>query len=207
MLQTTTLAECTLVLLKQLQQLQEFSNLRLVGGTALALQLGHRQSVDLDFFGTFDMSRADLVKSLQKKGFEILAKNESNSIHLLEINSVKVDIVRYPYEWLEVPIEEDGVRMAGLKDIAAMKMEAITNRGSRKDFVDVYFLLQHFSLSQMMELYLKKYPKGSPFNVMRSLTYFVDAENFSMPTMFVNVSWSTIMSTIQKEAAIFSKNM
>jgi predicted nucleotidyltransferase component of viral defense system len=207
MLQTTTLAECTLVLLKQLQQLQEFSYLRLVGGTALALQLGHRQSVDLDFFGTFDMSREDLVKSLKKKGFEVRSNNDGNSIHLLEINNVKVDIVRYPYEWLDVPIEEDGVKMAGLKDIAAMKMEAITNRGSRKDFVDVYFLLQHFSLSQMMELYLKKYPKGSPLNVMRSLIYFVDAEKNPMPTMFVNVSWDKMRLTIQKEVACFSKNV
>ncbi|GHT23832.1 hypothetical protein FACS189430_07730 [Bacteroidia bacterium] len=206
MLQTTTLAERTLVLLKQLQQLPELQTLRLVGGTALALQLGHRKSVDLDFFGAFDMSREELVDAIKKRGFEVLSKNESSSIHLLEIDKVKVDIVRYRYEWLDAPVEEDGVRMAGLKDISAMKMAAITNRGSRKDFVDVYFLLQHFPLSQIMELYLKKYPDGSLFNVMRSLIYFVDAEEKPMPDMLVDVSWDNMKSAIQKEVAIYSKS-
>jgi hypothetical protein len=87
--------------------------------------------------------------------------------------------------------------MAGLKNIVAMKLEAITNRGSRKDFVDVYFLLQHFSLTQMLDIYMEKYTRGSIFNVVRSLCYFNDAEILPMPEMIIPVQWEDIKSTIQ----------
>jgi hypothetical protein len=84
-----------------------------------------------------------------------------------------------------------------LKDIAAMKLSAITNRGTMKDFVDIYFLLQHFSLNQMLELYMQKYTDGTLFNVIRSMTYFADAENNSMPEMLVPVQWEDIKTFIR----------
>ncbi|MDR3093595.1 MAG: nucleotidyl transferase AbiEii/AbiGii toxin family protein [Bacteroidales bacterium] len=198
MLQTTTLSECTLVLLKRLQQLPVLKGFRLVGGTALALQLGHRKSVDLVFFGNVSLTRDDIVEAVEDAGLEIIPQKNTLRIHIFEINKVKVDIVTLPYEWIEPPVQKEGVKMAGLKDIAAMKLEAITNRGSKKDFIDVYFLLQHFSLQQMLDLYCAKYPKGAVFNVMRSLTYFEDAEDNKMPEMLANVQWEEIKSKIQK---------
>jgi hypothetical protein len=176
----------------------ELSTLRLVGGTALALQLGHRQSIDLDFFGNFDAVRKDVIDAIKQAGFAVQINNEGESILLCEVDTVKVDIVRYKYEWLETTVEEDGIRMAGLKDIAAMKLSAIAGRGSKKDFVDMYFLLQYFSLSQMLDFFANRYKQDSIFHVVRSLTYFADAEPFSMPTMFVNVSWEAIQSTLRE---------
>ena len=99
--------------------------------------------------------------------------------------------------WFYPPIETEGVRMAGLQDIAAMKLHAITGRGRKKDFIDLYFLLQHFSLKQLLELYEKKYPQNNLFFVIRSLSYFNDAEQDPMPEMFVDISWDEMKSTIQ----------
>jgi hypothetical protein len=185
--------------LKGLQRVPELSPLRLVGGTALSLQLGHRQSVDLDFFGNFDIERKDVIDAIKREGFAVQTNNDGESIILCEVDTVKVDIVRYKYEWLEATIEEDGIRMAGLKDIAPMKLSAIAGRGSKKDFVDMYFLLQHFSLQQMLDFYIRRYAQTSVFHVVRSLTYFVDAEPFPMPDMFVDVSWDAVKSMLREE--------
>ncbi|GHV10387.1 hypothetical protein FACS1894162_4190 [Bacteroidia bacterium] len=200
MLRTITVEDSTLVLLKKLQQIPLFDNLRLVGGTALALQLGHRHSIDLDLFGVLDenVDAYQMADAIQEQGFEVTIESDTRSIKMLHINDVKVDIVNFPLEWLEDPIETDGVRMAGLKDIAAMKLQAISGRGKKKDFIDFYFLLQHLSLEEMFELFEKKYPRNYLFNVIRSLTYFADAEEDTMPKMFIDVDWEEIKSTIRE---------
>jgi hypothetical protein len=86
--------------------------------------------------------------------------------------------------------------MAGLKDIAAMKLNAIAGRGSKKDFIDVFYLLPYFNLNEMLELYLQKYSDGSEFLVRKSLTYFDDADLEEMPYMFDNISWDFIKEKI-----------
>jgi predicted nucleotidyltransferase component of viral defense system len=198
MLQTITVEESTLVLLKKIQQIPLLNNLCLVGGTALALQLGHRHSIDLDFFGTFDLSSKDIEDALKNTGLEVSFIQGSSKIYVFIVNGIKVDFVNYSIEWFDLPIETEGVRMADLKDIAAMKLEAIGNRGKKKDFIDIYFLLQHFSLKQMFEFYTKKYSSDSLFHIIRSLTYFADAEEDAMPKMFIDISWEDIKSTIRK---------
>jgi predicted nucleotidyltransferase component of viral defense system len=198
MLRNATVEESTLVLLKKIQQIPALNNLRLVGGTALALQLGHRHSVDLDFFGTFDLSPEKIDIELKNAGLKSDFRKGSSKIYLFYVNDVKVDFVNYSIEWIEPPIETEGVRMAGLKDIVAMKLEAIGNRGRKKDFIDIYSLLQHFSLEQMFDCYGKKYSPTSLFHIGRSLTYFVDAEEDPMPKMFIDVSWEDIKSTIRE---------
>jgi hypothetical protein len=82
-----------------------------------------------------------------------------------------------------------------------MKLEAITNRGTRRDFVDVYFLLKQFPIKRQMELYLQKYPDGSSFNVLRSLAYFDDAETAPMPKMLVDVEWDQVKASIREAVA------
>jgi len=197
MLRTFTIVESTLVLLKRLQQVPILDGLRLVGGTALALQLGHRNSVDLDLFGMIDKTAEQIVEELKSRGFDIHSDYKSGTIKMLMVEGVKVDIVGGFSKWIEPPIETEGIRMAGLQDITAMKLHAITNRGRKKDFVDLYFLLQHFSLKQMLEFYEKKYPKNNLFFVLRSISYFKDAESDSMPQMFIDVSWDEMKSVIR----------
>ena len=148
MLHLSTVDSTTLELLKKLQSIPILHNTRLVGGTALALQIGHRKSVDLDFFGTVDASKDELTMALEQIGSLVVLK-ESPHIHIYQLNNVKIDVVDYQYSWIDDAVVMQGIRMASLRDIAAMKITAIIGRGTKKDFIDIAFLLQRFSITPM----------------------------------------------------------
>ena len=103
------------------------------------------------------------------------------------------------------PVPGDGVTLAGIKDIAAMKIAAIVGRGTKKDFIDMHFLLKRFSLQEILDLYMQKYPDGSIFSAMKSLSYFKDAEPDPMPLMFEEVSWETVKQSIRDAVSGLSK--
>ena len=195
-----TIEPGTLQLLKQLQANPLFQGERLVGGTALALQLGHRQSVDLDLFGSEPVESADIRDALWDE-HRLNVIKESRNINIYLIDGVKVDFVNYRYEWIDDAVEENGIILAGIKDIAAMKIAAIVGRGTKKDFIDLYFLLRRFSLKGILDLYLQKYPDGSLFIAMKSLSYFDDAEPDPMPMMFEPVNWADVKDTIRNYLA------
>jgi predicted nucleotidyltransferase component of viral defense system len=175
---------------------EELKELRLVGGTSLALQYGHRQSIDLDFFGKPRVSQEDILEMARRTG-ELKILNRTQSILQLVLNGVKVDVVDYScYDWMDSPVMEDGLVLASPKDIAALKVNAIEGRGTKKDFVDIYELLKHYSLSEILDFYSKKYPNYSIFRALLSLTYFEDAENQAMPVMMCPESWESIKNTI-----------
>jgi hypothetical protein len=186
----------TLELLKSLMQIRELNETRLVGGTALALQIGHRLSVDIDLFGRI-YEDLDLLFYDVKPEFVITKLQNTQNIKVWLINGIKVDFVNYPYNWLESATISDGIRLTGLKDIAAMKLSAITGRGTRKDFIDLYFLLNRFSLNEMMGFYRQKFPDGSEFLVLKSLNYFTDAEREQFPNMLKPIQWDLVKSTIR----------
>ena len=121
----------------------------------------------------------------------------SKNINIFWVNGIKVDMVNYPYPWLDLPIEEDGVRLASLRDIAAMKVSAIVNRGTKKDFIDLYTLLQFFKLDDILDIYSRKYSDGSLFIVLKSLTYFDDAETDPMPNVLNDTTWETVKDSIR----------
>ena len=150
MLHLQALDPDALGLLRKLQAQPTLSTLRLVGGTSLALQIGHRKSVDLDLFGNLEATPEELSQILLAIG-RTTTLSTSRSIYVYTINDVKVDLVNYPYEWLEASVKGDGIVLAGKPDIAAMKLAAITNRGSKQDFVDLHVLLQEYSLHQMLD--------------------------------------------------------
>lgn len=181
----------------------EFSGLRLVGGTALALQIGHRKSIDLDFFGKVDFeaiqtgslfARFDTVEVIQK----------TKNINVFEINGVKVDFVNYSYPWLQDTLVIDGIRLALEKDLAAMKIAAITGRGRKKDFVDMYFLLKEISFTDIISLYNEKYFDASTYLALKSLTYFDDAEQDMDLDMIEPIEWIEVKKTILKEVKDYS---
>ncbi|MBQ3658989.1 MAG: nucleotidyl transferase AbiEii/AbiGii toxin family protein [Bacteroidales bacterium] len=201
MLQYKTINPGTLQLLKQLQSEPLLKGSRLVGGTALALQLGHRNSVDLDLFGSIPFSGEDLREAISKEHTLTIIK-ESQNIKIYLIDGVKVDIVNYGYSWIDEPLCEDNLCIAGIKDIAAMKVTAIIGRGTKKDFIDMYFLLQIFSLKEILDIYLQKYPDGSLFLALKSLSFFDDAEPDPMPVMYKAVSWDEIKQGVRQ--AIFN---
>ena len=198
MLHLETIEPNTLELLRKLQSLPLFKHSRLVGGTALALQLGHRKSVDLDLFGTIEASPEDIQEVCREAG-ELEISKTSKNINIYWIDGIKVDCVNYPYKWLDDCRVLDGVRLASVNDIAAMKISAIINRGTKKDFIDLHFLLQKMSLNHILDLYDQKYPDGSRFIAIKSLTYFEDAEDDPMPFMFNDITWNDVKVSIITE--------
>lgn len=200
MLHYATVDPSTLELLKNLQALPELKELRLVGGTSLALQIGHRKSVDLDLFGKMSLEADELTELIQPLGNITILKNSRN-IHVFTINGIKVDIVNYTYPWLNDAIFDGGLQLADQRDICAMKLAAVTGRGTRKDFIDIYFLLRSFSMETMFNFYMQKYTDASSFMVVKSLTYFEDAENEPEPYMFEPVNWNSIKAEIRKQAS------
>ena len=146
-------------------------------------------------FGTFDPI-VSYRKLLADAGHSVEGA-ENGTVQSLRVNNVKVDLVNYPYPWLDDAIEEGNIRLAGLRDIAAMKLAAVANRGRKKDFIDVARLLDVFSLDQMLSLYKEKFSVSELSFPLRGLMYFDDAEEDPMPEMFdSNFTWENVKKTV-----------
>ena len=197
MLQTRTVEPGTLELLKRLMFLPELEPFFLVGGTALALQLGHRKSIDLDLFTTKQFDSFSLIEMLSSN-FDITVELEEPNMVITNIEGIKVDFVKMGYPILFPTLEVDGVRMLDIRDIAPMKLKAIAQRGSKKDFFDIYFLLEILTLDAMMELFKLKFKMHEVFHIIKSLTYFEDAEQSADPVLFdSSITWNRVKTKIQ----------
>ncbi|MDB5281126.1 MAG: hypothetical protein JWO06_201 [Bacteroidota bacterium] len=202
MLHLETVEPNTLGLLKRLMQLEALKTFDLVGRTALALQIGHRKSVDLDLFSPVDFTGEELIMKLSYLGKVEPSLIKSNTL-LCHIEDVKVDFVKFTEPNLQALIEEEGIRMKGLQDIACMKLAALSARGAKKDFYDIYFLLQMFSLEEMLEWYKRKTGYNTVMHVIRSLAYFDDAELTETPVMLKPADWAEIKKVIVSHANKF----
>ena len=198
MLHYNTVKPKTLELLINLQKLDFLSESRLVGGTSLALQFGHRESIDLDLFGNI-VAKTDEIRSEFSKVGKTEIISASKNINIFSVDNIKTDVVNYPFKWLFPAINTDNIIMADIRDIAAMKLSAITNRGSKKDFIDIYYILKQYTFSEILTFYEKKYNEASPFLLLKSLIYFNDAEKEPMPKMKDKIDWNRIKSTIRLE--------
>ncbi|MCO5231593.1 MAG: nucleotidyl transferase AbiEii/AbiGii toxin family protein [Chitinophagales bacterium] len=198
MLQTQTVSSELMELLEWLMQKEDFSKFALVGGTSLALQIGHRNSIDIDLFGNLEIQHNLFLDILSEFGSPSLLKHSKN-IFITSINNIKVDFVNYKYPLLDNIVIQNGIRMYSKRDIAAMKINAISGRGSKKDFIDLYFLLQEFSLFDMMNFYKQKYQDGSEFLAIKSLAYFSDADLEVEPKMFKPFDWGNCKEFILSE--------
>ncbi len=184
--------------LEKLNQLDFLEGYRLVGGTALALHLNHRKSIDLDFFSV-ETVYPERVLEVLEQNFEVTINQKWKSGMLATVNGVKFDLIRHNYPWLEEAHEFENLSIASLKDIAAMKVNAVCGRGSKKDFIDIYFLLKHFAMREMINLFEEKYSNHSKIMVYKSLLYFEDAEDDLEPEMIEPVEWLKVKSKITKE--------
>jgi len=187
-----------LELLNHLMREEKLKHFVLVGGTALALQVGHRISIDIDLFRHSDFDQSTLLDALNKYGTVQLLKKSEN-ILILSLNGIKVDLVNYKYPWIGNLEIVENIRFASLSDIAAMKLNAIAGRGSVKDFIDIFALLNIFSLREMLNFYNEKYQDGSEFMVIKSLTFFDDADKEVLPHLFIDTSWAEMKHQILVE--------
>ena len=173
----------------------------LAGGSALALHYGHRISVDFDFFTPVVFKENNIIQQLRKIGNFEMAEKHKNTI-LGDFNKVKFSLFKYDYPLVFSPINYLGIEIARPEDIAAMKLVAIMDRGTIKDFIDVYFLIKNgVSLEQSFHYYNKKYKNlaNNIYSIIKSLTYFDDADLKEMPEMVEKIDWKTVKKFFQKE--------
>lgn len=198
-LHTETVDKSTLELLANLQQEELLQDFCLVGGTALALYIGHRKSVDLDLFSTspFDVDRL-AVQLEQSYGLETSFTNEGTLLGY--IDGVKVDFIHYPYEAIRPTYAEYGLRLASMPDIAAMKLSAIAKSGKRiKDFIDVSYLSCYFSLEEMLDFYTERFPRSNCVIPLKALTYFDDID-FDVDLVMLQkpYSWNLVAKRLEE---------
>jgi hypothetical protein len=180
MLRKETVSKSTLELLKTLMNDELLTDFFLVGGTALALQIGHRLSIDLDLFTKVSFDDNQMLFDLENK-YRFQLDFQSKNTLKGEIDGVKVDLITHNYPLVKPLLDFDGVRMASAEDIAAMKLNAISGNGTRlKDFIDVAYLSSSLSLSQMVDAYEEKYTSRNPAMVIKALDFHQDI-NFNEP--------------------------
>jgi transposase len=166
----------TFKLIQELQSLPELKDFYLVGGTTLALLLGHRNSIDIDLFSVNNFEPVEIMEMLSGR-YNVLPTTIRKNTLLSKVNDIKVDFISHPYKIIKPIIIEENISMLSLEDISAMKLNAIINSGQRiKDFIDIYFLLEHFSIDQMLYFYQEKYLVKNDFIPLKALTYFDDID-------------------------------
>lgn len=180
-------------LLNELTQQEWLGSFYLVGGTALALQIGHRISIDFDFFSPDDFSNQNLLSLLSGLGQFELFEEARETLHG-SLDGVKLSFLRYRYPLIKPLHPLHLLKLADIFDIALMKLSAISGRGAKKDFIDFYFLLQRLNLTELLAAYSEKYGEGvsSHYHLFKSLVYFDDAEHEPMPRMIQSVEWPDV---------------
>ncbi|MBO9614820.1 MAG: nucleotidyl transferase AbiEii/AbiGii toxin family protein [Dyadobacter sp.] len=193
--------------MKQLLALPELASFSLVGGTNLALRLGHRISIDIDLFtaNTFDMVEVkDAIARAFPEAIELSARNQTL---LYQINGVKTDLIRHQYNDISVVDNVDGMRLASLPDVVAMKLGAVAGRGAKKDFWDIYALSSKFTIKEMMDYYVQKYPASDPGQIVRSLVYFNDADQQPDPVDLLAVSWAAVKTNLREHVKSYMNSI
>lgn len=199
MLQLKTIHADTFELLQELSAHKTFNIFTLAGGTSLALQLGHRISIDLDFLTVQEFDSNVLIEVLGTY-FDIkngaTGKNSAAMFINYKNTSIKADFLRHNYPLLKPIHNIEGINMYSLEDIAAMKLNAVANRGAKKDFYDIYSLLDSFSMDTMLNFYREKYRQMNDLMVMKSLAYFDDAELEPDPVTLLDVAWEDVKNRL-----------
>ena len=174
------------------------SEFYLAGGTALSLELGHRISIDLDFFSVNKFLTQEIADRLKIKGHLEIISQDKDTLNC-SLNNIKISFFRYPYQLLFPTKEYDSVMLADERDIAAMKILAISDRGSKKDFIDLFMLLKTYPLDKILEFFNEKY-KDYNYNmlhILKSLVYFLDADLDPEPVYIHPISWTEVKKFIK----------
>ncbi|HRZ29758.1 MAG TPA: nucleotidyl transferase AbiEii/AbiGii toxin family protein [Candidatus Paceibacterota bacterium] len=161
-----------------LPKLKEFKkDFYLAGGTGLAFQLGHRDSIDFDLFCNKDLDNIKLFTKIQEvfKGYKIVkTQDEKNTLSITIDDNIKISFLSYKYKLVDKLIENEYFKIASILDIACMKLSAVLGRTTNKDYIDLYFILQKISLKEVLEKLKIKMPELSRGLVLKSLVYFKD---------------------------------
>ena len=202
MLHKETVETSTLELLKSLQSEPLLASFNLVGGTSLALRLGHRKSVDLDLLSKEDFDLRE-VKELLVNKYNLKVGYEKGKTLKGFIDKVMVDLIRYDYPHIQPVETEEGIRLVSLPDIIAMKLSSICDNGSRiKDFIDIAYLSNLYSFEEMLQFYTQNFPSSNPIVPTKSLVYFDDI-NFDEDIVMMqgDFDWKVIANRLNEMTA------
>lgn len=187
--------------LSLLRKVLRGSEFYLAGGTALALHMGHRRSIDFDWFVRELGDPETLFRLLKTSGVDYVVQSISLETVYLTIQGVQNSFIGYDYPLLRDPVclPEVGLRIASIEDIVCMKLSAVASRGSRKDFLDLHHLMSHgYPLDKCLRLYVEKYRNRDIAHVIRSLVYFADAEAEPEVEMISPVNWEELKGDFEK---------
>ncbi len=204
----STLYPKTKQVLTKLAPIQIVKQFYLAGGTGLALQLGHRKSIDLDLF-TRNYPKNELLLA-QLKSFSPRITQQAEGTLDVIIDQVKVSFLEYDYPLIADKHQYQRMDVADVKDIACMKLTAISSRGSKKDFVDLYFILQDYTLDQIWTWFEQKYKEVDyqKLHMLKSIVYFDDADQDPEVNYLEPVEWAMIkQSLVNKISALASEKL
>lgn len=208
MLHVETVEPHTFSVLNQLMKMPELKGFSLVGGTALSLLFGHRQSVDLDLFSHQPFDNETIIKAFKRKfksAFDNRTATPQFGIFCF-VNEVKIDLVRHPHSLIRPQQEIEGVRMVSTEDIIAMKVQAVLGRGRKKDFWDISELLNHFSVGDFVKFHKEKYStQNLLITVPQAITYFADAEESEDPISIKGQTWRGVQDFISEKVRSYLK--
>jgi predicted nucleotidyltransferase component of viral defense system len=205
MLHKQTIEPRTLSVLNAIMHLDKLSNFSLVGGTALSLKYGHRISTDLDLFCNQVFENELVIQVLENAFGNRFQINSSTKIGIFGfIDDIKIDLIRYPFQLIK-PIEIiEHIRLYSTEDIIAMKIQAVLGRAKKKDFFDIAMLMQHFSISFLIECHNKKFSNQFlMISVPQALCYFDEAEESENAVALNNWNWNDVKMIIQQKVAEF----
>jgi hypothetical protein len=193
------ISQPTFKLIQELQTFPELKEFYLVGGTSLALQLGHRNSIDIDLFTQGDFNEEDILALLRTQ-YEVSEIFKRKNTIILLVNNIKTDFIKHDYPLLLPPIKEEGILFLSREDIAAMKFHAIIQSGKRlKDFIDIYYLLEHFTMTQMLDFFTQKYKYTNPMIAMKAINFFDEIDgNMDPPKLIKPITLTQIKKRIQE---------
>ncbi len=201
MLYIKTVEPRTFSLLKELMALPALQPFSLVGGTALSLRYGHRTSIDLDLFYHLKFDQLTIIEELEKYFHSrFVYKQQHTQFRVFcFIDNIKVDLVYFPHLPIADIEEEENIRFYSSADIAAMKIQAILGRAQKKDFWDLYELLRHYPLRQLIDWHRQKYPSQMlAISIPHAITYFVDADESDAPVSFKKQTWEVVKKGISR---------
>jgi predicted nucleotidyltransferase component of viral defense system len=180
----------------------------LAGGTALSLQIGHRRSVDFDFFSEIDeldeKSRSEIVHSLSSLPIQVIENVGGNL--LLLVDGIRTGFFSYGYPLVQETLPVENIHLASLVDIGLMKCDALISRGSRKDFYDLFYLAQTINLEHLLQIGQKKYAlfRDFPLMVLESMQLFDNADRDVQPELFDNIPWAQVKQFFVQQARLLS---
>lgn len=175
----------------------------LAGGTALALQIGHRTSIDLDFYNLRTFNPEKILPLFNKNFNNFSVRQATTDTLILTINKTDLSFFYYPYQLIAPLKTFETINLTSIKDIAAMKIAAIVQRGKRRDFIDIYYLLKKYSLKEIIKFALKKYPGYQQMLILKALIYFEDMKEEELERRIKvfdkNFSWVKAKGEILKK--------